>query len=196
MQTIDDVVAWAEEKYVESYDLQKCSVERHPSEAYGKDTVYIIVHHENQRMQSCFSNVDCPDGWYINHVWVSAAETIVRVAPESVLNGWPKQHPMSLPENEFKGAVKEYYREVGSWRDVIAELDKIYDAVDEKAMDEARVEKPAISVTYHGDGGQRFTDEWVCDEGETRMDTLSRVKELGTVHSIVDWEETTVTILE
>jgi len=38
--------------------------------------------------------------------------------------------------------------------------------------------------------------ETIDDDGETRMDTLSRVKELGAVHSIVDWEETTVTILE
>lgn len=125
-----------------------------------------------------------------------AAETIVRVAPESVLNGWPEQHPMSLPDNEFNGAVKEYYREVGSWRNVMAELDEMYDAVDEKAIDEARVEKPAVSVTYHGHDGQRCTDEWVCDEGETRIDTLNRVKELGMVHSIIDWDETTVTILE
>lgn len=187
MKTIDDVVAWAEEKYVESYDLQKCSVEKHPSEAYGESTVYIKVHHENQRMQSCFSTVDCPDGWHINHVWVSADETIVRVAPESILNGWPEQHPMSLPENEFNAAVKEYYREVGSWWDVMVELDEMYDAVDKRAMDEARVEKPALSVTYLDEDG-RSTDEWVLDDGETMMDALNRVQELENIGNIVDRE--------
>ena len=104
---------------------------------------------------------------------------------------------MTIPkDNHFRAAIISCYKDVDSWDEVLDELDEAYNAVDQKALEEARTEKDALAIKRLTSDGERCTDEYVIQKDEQPIDTLTRVKEARTTRKVLNWKETTTTVLE